>query len=376
MSTPNLGRPSLNAAGCRNICRSSFPPTLSLSRLLPALDDEPIAGRESVGAARGEFDDRIRAGESESAEGAHPRNPFDPILDEPADVDRIGNEEGVDPPPADAGELEDERVVVGDRPEHQSPASIEGGVSELNAARDCFAFAPVVGFAYEFHGRTFRSQDKNPPAAPAVDSTFGTAFDPAMEKTPRGTAVGVDDPYDHAGVCDHLTDDGRCRYAIEYADSDPEFARKRACEEYACPIAADAEAAGEAPDWADCPHYRFRADDRVCARCGLEERRDGLSAERPLLEEHHLSYARSGGEGDGESGDGGGDETEGGEDGASHEITVFLCRWCHAKVHGSWARIDDDASPPAEAVAAREERRGKEMAEGEFSTAAERYDRD
>lgn len=202
----------------------------------------------------------------------------------------------------------------------------------------------------------------------------GTTFDPSMEKTPLGTAVGVDDPYDHAGVCDHLTGEGRCRYAIEHADADPEFARERAREEYACPIAADAEAAGEDPEnpeWADCPHYRFRADDRKCARCGLEERRDGLSGERPLLEEHHLSYARGGGESGGDGGNG-----DDGEDDPSHEITVSLCRWCHAKVHGSWARIDDDASPPAEAVAAREERRGREMAEGEFSTAAERYDRE
>ncbi len=50
------------------------------------------------------------------------------------------------------------------------------------------------------------------------------------------------------------------------------------------------------------------------------------SEERPLLEEHHLSYAR-----DGEQ--------------LSHEITVYLCRWCHAKVHNSWARITDDVAP-------------------------------
>ncbi len=202
----------------------------------------------------------------------------------------------------------------------------------------------------------------------------GTPFENPMEKTPRGTTVGVDDPYDHAGVCDHLTGEGRCRYAIEHAEADPEFARERAREGYACPVAADAEAAGEEPRWADCPHYRFRADDRECARCGLAERPAGLSEERPLLEEHHLSYARSGSGGtNADATDGNGDD---GTDDPSHEITVSLCRWCHAKVHGSWARIDDDASPPTEAVAAREERRGKEMAEGEFSTAAERYDFD
>ena len=44
-----------------------------------------------------------------------------------------------------------------------------------------------------------------------------------MEKTPAGTSVGVDDPYEHVEVCDFVTDDGRCRYAFEYAEQDPEF---------------------------------------------------------------------------------------------------------------------------------------------------------
>ena len=87
---------------------------------------------------------------------------------------------------------------------------------------------------------------------------------------------------------------------------------------------------------------------------------------RPLLEEHHLSY---------------GDDTSTGSDDAAgastpdepaHEITVALCRWCHAKVHNSFARIDDDASPDPEAIAARERRRSKEQQEFGFSTAAER----
>ena len=79
------------------------------------------------------------------------------------------------------------------------------------------------------------------------------------------------------------------------------------------------------------------------------------SDERPLLEEHHLSYASEG-------------ET------LSHEITVYLCRWCHAKVHKSWARIDDDVNPDPEAIAEAEGRRSREQVEAAFETAAERYD--
>ncbi|MEF8801491.1 MAG: hypothetical protein V5A56_10730, partial [Halolamina sp.] len=56
----------------------------------------------------------------------------------------------------------------------------------------------------------------------------------------------------------------------------------------------------------------------------------------------------------------------------SHEITVGLCRWCHTKVHRSFARITDDASPDPEAVAAREQRRGAEMEEFGFQSASER----
>ena len=204
-----------------------------------------------------------------------------------------------------------------------------------------------------------------------------------MERTPTGTPVGVDDPYDHAGRCDHLTSDGRCRFALERAgDSggsespleageagdnggqcppssrpaagdDPEFAAERRAEGYDC-VAAD-----EDTDWRDCPHYRSTTDGRECRRCGLDEVRMAHTDGRPLLEEHHLSY--------GSSGD---------DDDPAHEITVALCRWCHAKVHEGWARIDDDAGPDAEALAAREERRSKEQAEFGFRTAAERDDRE
>ena len=83
----------------------------------------------------------------------------------------------------------------------------------------------------------------------------------------------------------------------------------------------------------------------------------GQSDERPLLEEHHLSYASDG-------------RT------LSHEITVYLCRWCHAKVHSSWARITDDVAPDPEAIGAREGRRDRELEELGFQTAAERTDRE
>jgi hypothetical protein len=81
--------------------------------------------------------------------------------------------------------------------------------------------------------------------------------------------------------------------------------------------------------------------------------------DQPLLEEHHLSYAESSHEGSGDP---------------SHEITVSLCRWCHAKVHDSWARIDDDASPNPEAIAQQESRKARQHEELSFETAAERYD--
>lgn len=169
-----------------------------------------------------------------------------------------------------------------------------------------------------------------------------------MEKTPTGTSVGVDDPYEHAGVCDYVTGDGRCRYAFEYPEHDPEFARERRVEDFACPV-VDGDW-----DWADCPKFRSRNPDRECIRCGLEERRNAHDDERPLLEEHHLSYAA-----DGEK--------------LRHEITVYLCRWCHAKVHNSWARVTDDVAPDPEAMAKAEQRRSTEREELGFESAAKRY---
>jgi hypothetical protein len=178
-----------------------------------------------------------------------------------------------------------------------------------------------------------------------------------MEKAPGGTSVGVDDPYAFVERCDHLTDDGRCRYAAEYAGNDPAFAAERRDDDLRCP-AADPHGEWE---WQDCPQFRARQHDRECVRCGLEERRVANSGERPLLEEHHLSYRGSG-------------ELRGDGMDASHEITVYLCRWCHAKIHRSWARVDDDASPDPEAVAAAEGRRSRELKEAAFTTAAERYE--
>jgi hypothetical protein len=188
-------------------------------------------------------------------------------------------------------------------------------------------------------------------------------------KTPRGTSVGVDDPYAFVERCDHLTDDGRCRFAVEQGDRDPEFARERHADDLRCPAAeyearraSERQAGSETTpeegewEWSDCPHFRSRQRNRECMRCGLEERRVPGEA-RPLLEEHHLSYRGQP------------------EANMEHEITVYLCRWCHAKVHGSWARVDDDVNPDAEALAAAEERRSRELEETAFSTAAERYDR-
>lgn len=173
-----------------------------------------------------------------------------------------------------------------------------------------------------------------------------------MERTPDGTPVGVDDPYELAGRCDHLTGDGRCRFALDRAGDDPEFAAARRADGYDCVVA------DEGVDWPDCPHYRSTTTAKECVRCGLEEVRVAHDARRPLVEEHHLSYGSASDEGDGDP---------------SHEITVGLCRWCHTKVHRSFARVDDDASPDPEAVAEREGRRTDELGELGFSTASERY---
>lgn len=184
-----------------------------------------------------------------------------------------------------------------------------------------------------------------------------------MEKTPSGTSVGVDDPYAHVDRCDHCTDEGRCRFAVEHGDRDPEFADARGRENFRCPVVGELDEEGlTGPwDWADCPHFRSTDRDRECVRCGLGERRVAHDDERPLLDEHHLSYAADSPRGDGET---------------THEITVPLCRWCHATVHDSWGRIDDDVNPDPEALAERERRRSREHEELGFESAAERFESD
>jgi hypothetical protein len=188
-----------------------------------------------------------------------------------------------------------------------------------------------------------------------------------MEKTDAGTSVGVDDPYAHVDRCDHCTDEGRCRFAVEQGDRDPPFARERRAADYRCPVVGEADEKGlTGPwDWADCPHFRCLQRDRECERCGLSEVRLAHDDERPLLEEHHLSYRERGTPGP----TGGGVET-------GHEITVFLCRWCHAKVHKSWAGLTDDVGPDPEAIAAAEERKTRERAELSFESAADRFEVD
>ncbi|PSP27446.1 hypothetical protein BRC65_05645 [Halobacteriales archaeon QH_2_65_14] len=181
-----------------------------------------------------------------------------------------------------------------------------------------------------------------------------------MERTDAGTPVGVDDPYSFVDRCDHLTDEGRCRFAVEHGDRDPGFATERRAEEFRCPVAGDPDEAGPTGpwEWEDCPHFRCRNRDRECARCGLTEERMAHDDERPLLEEHHLSYA---------------DESPRGSGVTAHEITVYLCRWCHAKVHNSWARVADDVNPDPEASAEREARRARQQEELGFDSAADRY---
>lgn len=168
-----------------------------------------------------------------------------------------------------------------------------------------------------------------------------------MKRTPTGTAVGVDDPYEHVDRCDHLTDDGRCRFAFEQPLVDPTFTENRRTEDFRCPVGADRW------HWSDCLHFKSCERRHACRRCGLEDRPNAhRSDRRSLLEDHHLSYA---------------DHPED----PPHEITVTLCRWCHAKVHKSWARITDDANPDPEAIAAAEQRRSEELAEAAFRTAAD-----
>ncbi|MFB6233177.1 MAG: hypothetical protein ABEH61_02860 [Haloarculaceae archaeon] len=194
-----------------------------------------------------------------------------------------------------------------------------------------------------------------------------------MEETPEGTPVGVDDPYAVAGLCDHLTDDGRCRFALDHAGVDPEFASERAADDYACHV-------GDTDDWQACPHYRWTTTADECRRCGLENVRLAHDDSQPLIEEHHLSYGGDNSRGSGDSSggtnrdsdviDADSEATDGDE--PQHELTVALCRWCHAKVHQSFARIDDAVDPDPEAIAEREQRVAAEQSELGFQSARDR----
>lgn len=162
-------------------------------------------------------------------------------------------------------------------------------------------------------------------------------------------SLGVEDPYAHVDRCDHLTDDGRCRFAFESFRSDPAFARRRRADEYRCPVVNPSDDWS----WADCPNFTATTSGKECRRCGLTERPNAHTDQRPLVEAHHLVYP---------------------DEQSAHEITIGLCRWCHAKVHDSWARIDDDVSPDPEAIATREQRRSQEADEFAFRSAADRRD--
>lgn len=191
-----------------------------------------------------------------------------------------------------------------------------------------------------------------------------------MEKTEAGTTVGVEDPYAYVKRCDHCTDEGRCRFAVEHGGRDPEFADELSRRGFQCPVVGDPLEDGLAGpwSWADCPHMRARNRDRECIRCGLKAKRSAFDDERPLLEEHHLSYP----EGTSESQSRSVQNSDQADGALRHEITVYLCRWCHAKVHNSWASLDDPANPDPDAIAAREHRRSRERSELSFESAAER----
>lgn len=168
-----------------------------------------------------------------------------------------------------------------------------------------------------------------------------------MKRTPAGTPVGVDDPLDVVDRCDWVTQDGRCRLAIERPQSAPRLATDVATDGYACPHV-------EERSWADCVGFASRDHGRRCVRCGLEDRPiSHAEAGRSLLEDHHVAYPEA--------------------DGV--EVTVVLCRWCHAKVHAGDAVVDESAEPDPAAIEELERRRRLERAES-FVTAAERRDTD
>lgn len=164
-----------------------------------------------------------------------------------------------------------------------------------------------------------------------------------MKRTPNDTPVGIDDPLALVDRCDWVTQDGRCRLAIEHPERDADFAMRRQLDDYECPYLPDA--------WTDCEHFAASLPDKSCIRCGLPERRLHHNSDAsPLLHEHHVSYA----------------------DGDGNDITVMVCRWCHAKIHRQGVRLDDDVDPSPEAVDELERRRRIEREQGGFVPANER----
>lgn len=167
-----------------------------------------------------------------------------------------------------------------------------------------------------------------------------------MKRTPKGTPVGVDDPLDLIDRCDWVTSEGRCRFALEHPEHDPTFTSERARDGYRCPYVPEDRA------WTACEHARVRDRSRRCVRCDLEDRplaHDPTATS--LLHEHHVSYPEADG----------------------MEVTVTVCRWCHAKIHKQGARIDDETSPDPEAVA--EVERRKRIEREETFTPASKRDR-
>ncbi|QZA87488.1 hypothetical protein K0C01_06575 [Salinarchaeum sp. IM2453] len=159
-------------------------------------------------------------------------------------------------------------------------------------------------------------------------------------------SVGTDSPYTYVERCDHVTDDGKCRFAFEEFESDPTFAKRLRDDGYRCP-AVDPSSSWT---WKDCPNLQSTTSSQECVRCGISERRDGYHGDHPIIEEHHLLYPQESG----------------------HEVTVAVCRWCHAKIHQSGKSLADDADPASEALALRDDRLDQESEELSFETAAKR----
>lgn len=161
------------------------------------------------------------------------------------------------------------------------------------------------------------------------------------------TYVGVEDPFGYIDSCDYITQKGRCLFAFKKFGEDIEFSKDRKSEDFICPVFEDRW------NWSDCPHFKSLNYDDQCRRCGLEEIR--ISNEYPLIEQHHILYPDK-------------------EKGQTHEITLPLCRWCHARIHNSEASIGDDVDPPRKALEIKEKRLKKQKQETGFSKATKLYE--